>query len=139
MDQRSISLYPNRKGLSAHAIHHEHVKVLGSDAIAYSTVTAYLRASHWTSGKEEQHSGRAPDDIDNAIFQALDQTPFVSVRELAQATCISTATVWRCLTRSLGFVVKHLHWVPHSLTEAQRQIRIDRSIELLRGLESAGQ
>jgi histone-lysine N-methyltransferase SETMAR len=38
---------------------------------------------------------------------------------------------------SLGFVVKHLHWVPQSLTEAQWQIRIDRSIELLRRLESA--
>jgi hypothetical protein len=51
--------------------------------------------------------------------------------------CISIAPVWRRLTRSLGFIVKHLHWVPHSLTEAQRQIRIDRSIELLRLLKSA--
>jgi hypothetical protein len=37
----------------------------------------------------------------------------------------------------LGFVVKHLYWVPHSLIEAQRQIRIDWSIDLLRRLESA--
>jgi hypothetical protein len=59
------------------------------------------------------------------------------VRELAKATCISTATVWRRLTRSLRFFVKHLDWVPHSLTEAQRQIQIDWSIELLRCLESA--
>jgi hypothetical protein len=44
------------------------------------------------------------------------------VRELAKAMCISITIVWRRLTRSLGFVVKHLHWVPHSLTEAQRQI-----------------
>jgi hypothetical protein len=36
----------------------------------------------------------------------------------------------------LGFVVKHLHWVPHRLTDAQRQIRIDRSNELIRLLES---
>jgi histone-lysine N-methyltransferase SETMAR len=51
--------------------------------------------------------------------------------------CISIATVWRRLTRSLGFVVNHLHWVPNSLTETQWQIRIDRSIELFRRLESA--
>jgi histone-lysine N-methyltransferase SETMAR len=51
--------------------------------------------------------------------------------------CISTAIVWRRLTRYLGLVVKHLRWVPHSLTEAQWQIRIDWSIELLRRLESA--
>jgi hypothetical protein len=57
--------------------------------------------------------------------------------KLAKATYISTATVWRRLTRYLGFVVKHLHWVPHSLTEMQWKIRIDRSIELIRRLESA--
>jgi histone-lysine N-methyltransferase SETMAR len=51
--------------------------------------------------------------------------------------CISIATVWRCLKRLLGFVVKHLHSIPHTLTEAQWQIRIDRSIELIRRLESA--
>jgi hypothetical protein len=56
-----------------------------------------------------------PDDLDNAILQALDQTPFASMWELAKATCISTATVWRRLTKSLGFVVKHLHWIPYSL------------------------
>jgi hypothetical protein len=71
MDQRSICLYLNRKGLSAHAIHNDLVQVLGSDAVAYSTVTFYLRASHWTAGKEEQHSDPPPDDVDNAILQAL--------------------------------------------------------------------
>jgi hypothetical protein len=123
MDQRSICLYLNRKGFSAHAIHDELVQVLDSDsdAVAYSMVTFYLRASHWTTGKEEQHSN-PPDVIDNTIIQALDQTPFVSVRELAKSMCISIAIVWRRLTRSLEFVVKHLHWVLHSLTEAQRQI-----------------
>jgi hypothetical protein len=132
MDERSICLYLNRKGLSAREIHEELVQVLGSDAVAYSAITFYLRASHWTAGKDQQHSDPPPDDVDNAIRQALDQTAFASVRELAKATCISTATVWQCLTRSLGFVVKHLHWVPHSLAEAQWQIQIDRSIKLLR-------
>jgi hypothetical protein len=60
MDQRSICLYLNRKGLSAHAIHDELVQVIGSDVVAYSTVTFYLRASHWTAGKEKQHSDPFP-------------------------------------------------------------------------------
>jgi hypothetical protein len=37
----------------------------------------------------------------------------------------------------LGFVVKHLHWIPHSLTDAQRQNWIDQSKELFRLLEFA--
>jgi hypothetical protein len=128
VDQSSIYCYLNRKGFSAHGIHDELVQILCSDAIAYSTVTFDLRASHWTARKEEQHSDPSPDDIDNAILQALDQIPFTSVRELSKATCISIATVWQRLTRSLGFVVKHLHWAPHSLTEGQRKVElIDQS------------
>jgi hypothetical protein len=109
MDQRSICLYLDRKGLSPHAIHDQLMQVLGSDAIACSMVTFYFRASHWTAGKEEQPSDPPPDDVNNAILQALDQTSFASVRELAKAMYISIATVWRRLTRSLGFVVKHLN------------------------------
>jgi hypothetical protein len=60
MDQRSICLYLNRKGFSAHAIHDELVQIVGSDAVAYSTVTFYLRTSHWTAEKEEQHSNPLP-------------------------------------------------------------------------------
>jgi hypothetical protein len=37
-----MSLYLKRKGLSAQAIHDEFVQILGSDLIAYSTVTSYL-------------------------------------------------------------------------------------------------
>jgi hypothetical protein len=72
--------------------------------------TSYLHASRWKAQNEEQHSDPSPDVIDKAILKAFNQTPFASMRELAKSMCISRATVWRCLTGSLGFVVKHLHW-----------------------------
>ena len=43
MDQRSIVLFLDRKGLKATDIHNELVAVLDSDAVSYSTVTRYLR------------------------------------------------------------------------------------------------
>jgi transcriptional regulator of acetoin/glycerol metabolism len=116
MDQRTICLYLSRNGFSVHVIHEELVHILGPDAITYSMATYHLRASRWTAQTEERHSDLPPDVIDNSILEALDQTPFASVRELAKATCIPRTTVWRRLTESLGFVVKHLHYVPHSLT-----------------------
>jgi hypothetical protein len=119
MDQRTICLYLSRKGFSAYAIHEELVQLIGSDAITYSTVTYHLRASRWTAQTEERHSDPPLDVVDNTILEALDQTPFASLRELAKAACIPCTIVWRRLTKSLGFVVKHLHWVPHSLTDAQ--------------------
>jgi hypothetical protein len=60
MDQRTICIYLNRKGLSAKAIHDELVWVIDCDAIAYSTVIFYLRASHWMAQNEEQHSDPLP-------------------------------------------------------------------------------
>jgi hypothetical protein len=110
MNQPTICLYLNRKGLSAQIIHDELVQVIGSDVIVYSTVTSYFGASRWRAQNEEQHSDLPPDIIDKAILQALYQIPFTSVRELAKSMCISRATVWRRLTRFLGFVVKHLQW-----------------------------
>jgi hypothetical protein len=86
MDQRTICLYLNKKGLSAKAIHDELVQVLGSDAIAYSTVTSCLCPSHWRAQNEEQHSDPPPDVIDNAILQAFHQNPFAFVRELEKST-----------------------------------------------------
>jgi hypothetical protein len=52
MNQSTICLYLNRKGLSAKAIRDELVQVLRFDAIAYSTVISYLRASHWMAQNE---------------------------------------------------------------------------------------
>jgi hypothetical protein len=120
MDQRTICLYLNRKGFSAKAIHDELVQVIGFDAIAYSTVTSYMRASHWRTQNEEQHSDSPPDVIDNAILHALIQTLFASMQELAKSTYISRATVRRRLTGSLRFVIKHLHSVLHRLIDEQR-------------------
>jgi hypothetical protein len=128
MDQYTICLYLNRKGLSAQAIHDELVQVLGSDVIAYSTVTFYLGASRWMAQNDEQHSDPSLDVIDNAILQVLNQTPFASVRELAKSICISRATVWRSLTESLGFVIKHLHWPRYpsdrwAMTNSNRSVK----------------
>jgi hypothetical protein len=80
MDQRTICLYLSRKGFSTHVIHEELVQLLGPDAIAYSTITYHLRASRWTAQTEERHSDPPPDVVDSAILEALDQSPFASVR-----------------------------------------------------------
>jgi hypothetical protein len=83
MDLESITLYLNKKYLSAVAIHAEINSVLGEGTIGYSTVTPYLgkqsfaNASHLAP--EEPDLGAA-DTIDNAILQALDEQPFASFR-----------------------------------------------------------
>jgi hypothetical protein len=74
--------------------------------------------------------------IDQAILDAFEQHPFSSIRELVRLTCIPTTTIHRHLTQLFGFVMKHLRWVPHTLTPTQKTERVTLSIELLRQIRS---
>jgi hypothetical protein len=69
--------------------------------------------------------------VDQIILDAFEHYSFSYIRELARLTCIPTTTVHRHLTQSLGFVVKHLRWVPNTLTPTQKTERATLSIELL--------
>jgi hypothetical protein len=136
MDQRSICLFLAMKRLSARDVHNELVAVLGLNATAYSTVTSCLRQRQFpaiSSGPADEPPAAM---IDDAILDALDKQPFSSVRELAKLTFIPTTTVYRHLTRSLGFVLKRLRWVPHTLTDTQKAQRITLSNQLLLEIRS---
>jgi hypothetical protein len=80
-------------------------------------------------GSERRAAFKSPPNvIDNAILQILNQTPFASVWELARSMCISCLTVWRHMTGSLGFVVKHLHW-PRYPPDRCATINSNRSVK----------
>ena len=140
MDQRSIVLYLARKGLRGTEIHRDLEETLGPEAIAYSTVTFYLRTSRFRIPTEMEEGEAEAEvspvcEVDEAILKALADEPFSSVRELARHTCLSRTTVHRHLTCSLGFTVRHLRWVPHRLSDSQKTMRVTLSTELLRLLE----
>jgi hypothetical protein len=91
--------------------------------IGYSTVTRYLRQRQFPASFPEPPDEPPTTILDDAVLVALDKQPFSSVRELAKVTCIPTTTVDRHLTKSLGFVLKHLRWVPHPPTDIQKAQR----------------
>jgi hypothetical protein len=137
MDQRSIALYVSMKGLSAKTIHHELVRTLGAEAIAYRAVTWYLRSAKFLAQSEkacDEARVAQTDSIDAAILKALTGNPFSSVRELSRLSCLFRSTVYRRLTESLGFTVRHLHCIPHRPSDDQKTIRVPVSRELLRVL-----
>jgi hypothetical protein len=75
------------------------------------------------------------DDSDRAISAALEDSPFASVPQLFRLTHLPSTTVDRHLTQSLGFVARHLRWVPRPLSDAQKDERLSLSRRLLRMLE----
>jgi hypothetical protein len=117
-----LVIYWHDKRYSAQTMHQKlqaHSLVTCS---AYSSVTNWIRALD--SGEDisvrASGSGHLPDDrINEAIAQELDISPFHLVRSLASAIKKPPPTVW-CHLHSMGFVIKHLRLVPHSLSEVQK-------------------
>jgi hypothetical protein len=132
MDQRSIGQFLPLKGLDATRIHHKQETVLGPDTIPYSTVTRTLHfAIQSQTDREAPHS-----EIDDATVKALGEFPFASLKELGRRLCYAPPTVDCPLIESLHFASKHLQWLPHELTSAQKVLRVARSNELLRLINS---
>jgi hypothetical protein len=74
--------------MSAQAIHDDLVATLGYKALAYSTVTKYLRTARFDPAKDPPNNDASShhlDDSDQAILAALEERPFSSVCELARA------------------------------------------------------
>jgi hypothetical protein len=138
MDQCLIVLYLHKKGLSPKEIHEDLVPTLGPDAKAYRTVARYVHDAKCTLLKVTSPPDRIshqPDESDQAILLALEEQPFSSVRELSRATHLSRMTVYHRLTGPLNFRVRHLRWVHHFLSDAQKAIRVANFQPLLKTLQ----
>jgi hypothetical protein len=128
------------KGLSVKAkdIQIELIEVLKSDAIAYSTETKYRR-NDAVLQNESEAKDRAENQsfsiTDNVILEAIEIISFASIRQIAKMTFIPPTTGFRRLTKSIHFVLKRLCWIPHRLSDLQKQARVIMSKELLKLLE----
>jgi len=79
--------------------------------------------------KDDERTGR-PSGFDREALQTgVENNPVTTVRELAQEFDVSHMTIHRHL-KSLGKVVKLGKWVPHELSPAQLQHRVDVCISL---------
>jgi histone-lysine N-methyltransferase SETMAR len=136
---KSLVVYWHSKEYSATTIKEKLDAHLASEAPSYSTITNWLCAL--ARGDDIQtrrfSPGRAPHfENDALILDCLHMYPFSSVRSISTHTKIPQTTVYRTLLR-LNFTVKHLKWVPHTLTEAQKRKRVEISQELLWILSTA--
>jgi hypothetical protein len=125
MGQRSISPFLAINGLSIETVHNGLLDILLPDVIVCSKVTKYL------------HQREPPTTIiDDAILDALEKQPLSFIQELVKVTCIRKTMLHWHSTRSLGCIVKHLHWITQSLTNTQKAQRMALSYELLSELPS---
>jgi hypothetical protein len=83
MTQRPIVAYRLLKWMSAREIHDDIVAILGPDAVSYRSVVRSLREARFPPSKLEPGLAdvqRELDDLNQAIFAALEDSSFVLVR-----------------------------------------------------------
>ncbi|VDP07779.1 unnamed protein product [Heligmosomoides polygyrus] len=80
----------------------------------------FHKVHHLTDKNEHERSGRESDVDNNRLRQLLESDPRRATRELAQDLGVHYASIARHL-HQLGEVRKLAQWVPHNLTERDRQ------------------
>jgi hypothetical protein len=109
--QRPTVAYLSLKGMSAREVHDDIVATLGPEAVSYSSVTRDPREARFPPSKPEPDPADVQRDFDDSgqtILAALEDSALASVRQLSRLTHLPSTTVYRRLTQSLGFVVRHL-------------------------------
>jgi DNA-binding transcriptional ArsR family regulator len=130
MDFNLMVLYLKAKGMNVREIHSDLGATLGTKVLDYSTVTHWLREVQLDEFSEtavDFTEEAEVDEIAEAVLSVLEVQPFGSVRDIARLTRRAHSTVRWHLTRSLGFLVRHLRWITHVLTEEQKRIRVSNS------------
>jgi hypothetical protein len=109
----------------------------GKDALSRTQI--YFWINEIKRGRTDLNNiagaGREPDEgLAGVIPAKLDADPRLSARKLAQSLQIAASRVCRYLTEALGMKCRHLRWVPHMLTAAQRVVRVELAERMLQAL-----
>ena len=89
------------------------------------------------STDDKPHPGRPPVLSDAVVWQiqnAINVSPNISLRALSVACGVSVGTVHTALHKKLQLRKCPCHWVPHDLTDAQKQQRLQISQRNLRAI-----
>jgi histone-lysine N-methyltransferase SETMAR len=118
---------------------------LGDACPGYSTITRWLREFRLgrQSTKDRPHPGQqsyvvTPENA--AIIEKLVRAdPWLTYQELEDRTGISCSSVYRICTQELGLQKKLCRFVPHFLSDEQKDIRVNICRQNLNMWKSGGQ
>ena len=139
MDFRSSILTFVLLGYQNKDIHEHLVKAYKGDAPCASMVRKWAR--RFRNGRRTttvHRSGRpsSTDRLAEEILKQLDEQPFSSLRTLAVDLGYSRETIRLCLKSQIKYRWFVLRWVPYTLSDPQKQQRVDVSRQMLTQLRS---
>ena len=124
---RLLLLFQQKLGLNATKAVEKICEAFGDGVCEVRTAQRWFK----TFKEEEKdrltdnpHSGR-PIEVDRqAVLEAIEETPSLTTRMLAEDFDCDQKTIVNIL-HELGKIWKKTHWIPHELTEAQKRKRVN--------------
>jgi histone-lysine N-methyltransferase SETMAR len=126
--QRLLLLYDYRSGLNSGQLQLRINQAFG-DTIGRRT--AYDWFSKFNQGLDQPRSGRPSPIDDEKLLACVEADPHLTSRDLAEKFGVSSHSTILDHLRKLGKVSKLDKWVPHLLTDYDRQRRTDACMTLL--------
>lgn len=134
---RQYSYTRFKLGVGPTEIHKELEKVYGCDCPGYSSVCRWVKdfKSGSVSFTDKDKSGRPrssrTENNVQEITEFISENPHYTVRELSRLSGLSYGSVYSILTEDLGKRIVCSKWIPHDLTESQKQQRLSYCKEML--------
>lgn len=131
-------------GASATSIHEDLTKACPSTAPSYATVTLWMRRFREgrQSLEDDPRSGRpisaTSDENIQRIRDLIHDDPFLTVSDIEDIVDISRERIYAILTESLRLKKVCSRWIPHVLSPAQKQERVETATSLLNRFRRMG-
>ena len=133
MEKENIRFYIQMRfmlGSDARSIHNDFVAVLTDNAPGYSTVARWIQ--HFKQGREnlknEQRIGRPITEKTavniERVRQVIQHNPYSTFGEIEAETFLSPGTIQTIIHDCLEMKKSTSRWVPHSLSDKNRQDRV---------------
>ncbi|KAK6741996.1 hypothetical protein RB195_009708 [Necator americanus] len=129
---RHLLLYESESGHPAAEAHRNISQVFATEAPSERSVRAWFQRFKAENKKleDEPRSDRLTAISFDELKNLTEQHPYEGVRYFAASLCCSLSTVSNGL-RSFGMVKKLGQWLPHALSDGNRQRRLDICTQLL--------
>lgn len=131
-DFRAMMLYDFKVGISAAESHRKICAAFGRGVVGKSTVYDWFKRFQFGDEdlSDKPRSGRPSEVNSEAVRQLIEFNPQQTTRDVSGALGCSQETAWRHM-RQIGKVPKLPTLVPHTLTERDRERRMDVAWSLL--------
>jgi histone-lysine N-methyltransferase SETMAR len=113
-------------------------KTFGDSCVSRTTVYNWYAEFNYGRDhfKDEPHAGRPRSVVTleniEAVRQLVNIAPHITYQEIEDTLQIGSAATQSILHDYLGLKKVTCRWVPHFLTEAQRQDRVDYCLKMLK-------